>query len=40
VSSRRAFTFAELAGMARDAGWREFEHYRVPMARQVMISRN
>jgi 2-polyprenyl-3-methyl-5-hydroxy-6-metoxy-1,4-benzoquinol methylase len=37
VSSRRAFTFAELARMAREAGWQEFQHYRVPMARQVML---
>ena len=36
VSVRRAFTFAELAALARNAGWERFEHQRFAIARQAV----
>ncbi len=37
ASVRRAFSFAEFAGLARSAGWQSFEHRRVPAFRQTLI---
>ena len=36
VSVRRAFSFTELASLARSAGWDRFEHRRFAIARQAV----
>ena len=36
VSARRAFSFEELAALARRAGWEKFGHQRFPIGRQAI----
>ena len=36
LSVRRAFSYAELAALARQAGWERFEHRRFAIARQAV----
>ncbi len=36
LSVRRAFSHEELAGVARAAGWEDFQHARFPIARQAV----
>ena len=40
LSAARAFSFTELAELARRAGWKNFGHRKVHFARQVIFIRN